>query len=69
MAGDPAVSQYGPDEGLPALRDALRKKIADENGLTGVRWAAADDAGGEAPQQWRAGQLLLGPRAHGHRLL
>ena len=37
MAGDPAVSQYGPDEGLPALREALRRKIREENGLHGVR--------------------------------
>ncbi|KAL4428806.1 hypothetical protein ABPG77_005244 [Micractinium sp. CCAP 211/92] len=35
MAADPAVSQYGPDEGLPALREALRRKIREENGLEG----------------------------------
>ncbi|EFN55891.1 hypothetical protein CHLNCDRAFT_94487 [Chlorella variabilis] len=40
MANDPAVSAYGPDEGLPALRDALRRKIREENGLEGVRQAA-----------------------------
>lgn len=39
MANDPAVSAYGPDEGLPALRDALRRKIREENGLEGVRQA------------------------------
>jgi hypothetical protein len=37
MVADPSVNSYGPDEGLPALREALRRKIADENGLHGVR--------------------------------
>ena len=37
MANDPSVSSYGPDEGLPALREALRHKIRQENGLQGVR--------------------------------
>lgn len=37
-SGDPALSQYGPDEGLPELRQALREKLQRENGLTGVRW-------------------------------
>jgi hypothetical protein len=36
MAPDPAVSAYGPDEGLPALREALRRKLKEENGLAGV---------------------------------
>lgn len=36
MATDPAVSAYGPDDGLPALREALRQKIRTENGLDGV---------------------------------
>ncbi len=36
-SGDPALSQYGPDEGLPELRQALREKLERENGLTGVR--------------------------------
>jgi aromatic aminotransferase len=35
MATDPAVSSYGPDEGSPALREALRKKLTVENGLKG----------------------------------
>jgi DNA-binding transcriptional MocR family regulator len=33
---DPALSQYGPDAGLPPLRQALREKLAAENGLTQV---------------------------------
>lgn len=33
---DPALSQYGPDAGLPQLRQALRDKLAAENGLTEV---------------------------------
>jgi len=33
---DPALSQYGPDAGLPELRQALRDKLAAENGLTEV---------------------------------
>lgn len=36
LVSDPAVSAYGPDEGLPALREALRHKIEQENGLKGV---------------------------------
>lgn len=35
------LSQYGPDEGLPALREALRHKLVKENGLHGVRAEAA----------------------------
>jgi aspartate/methionine/tyrosine aminotransferase len=34
-AADAAVSLYGPDEGLPALRAALRAKLAARNGLPG----------------------------------
>lgn len=30
----PDIHSYSPDEGIPELRNALRKKIADENGLT-----------------------------------
>ena len=36
-----AVSQYGADDGLPQLRDALRQKIQQENGLAGVSAGAA----------------------------
>jgi len=35
MISEPSASAYGPDEGMPALRQALRKKIANENGLQG----------------------------------
>lgn len=35
-AADPALSQYGPDVGLPALREALTEKLAAENGLDEV---------------------------------
>jgi histidinol-phosphate/aromatic aminotransferase/cobyric acid decarboxylase-like protein len=35
MLADPSVSSYGPDEGLPALRQALVAKVAAENGLPG----------------------------------
>lgn len=35
-SGDPALNQYGPDEGLPELRQVLREKLERENGLTGV---------------------------------
>lgn len=31
-----SVSGYAPNEGLPALRAALRKKLADKNGLQNV---------------------------------
>ena len=31
---EPDTSSYGPDDGLPALRDALKAKLAAENGLT-----------------------------------
>lgn len=34
-AGGPAVNRYGPAEGLPALREALRHKLATKNGLQG----------------------------------
>lgn len=33
---DPLISSYGPDEGLPQLREQLRHKIVQENGLQGV---------------------------------
>jgi aromatic aminotransferase len=36
MANNPQVNQYGPDEGLTALRDALKAKVAKENGLQGI---------------------------------
>ncbi len=32
---DPATSCYGPNEGLPVLREALRQKVARDNGLQG----------------------------------
>ena len=32
---DPLSSAYGPDEGTPALREALRSKLAQYNGLEG----------------------------------
>lgn len=32
-ASDPTLSQYGANEGLPALRDALRRKVEEVNGL------------------------------------
>lgn len=35
-AGGPSVNGYGPAEGLPALREALRHKLATKNGLQGV---------------------------------
>ncbi|CAN6936729.1 BnaC06g40630D [Brassica napus] len=31
---DPKVSSYGPDEGIPELRQALQKKLREENKLT-----------------------------------
>ena len=31
--GDASLSQYGANEGLPALRDALKRKVAEVNGL------------------------------------
>lgn len=53
MAADPAVSQYGPDEGLPALREALRRKIREENGLEGVSTPGADQSrGGKQVAGW-----------------
>lgn len=30
------IHGYGPDEGLPALREALKHKLATRNGLPGV---------------------------------
>jgi hypothetical protein len=35
VQGDPSVNSYGPDEGSPALRQALREKLRDANGLDG----------------------------------
>ena len=32
-SADPTLSQYGANEGLPALREALRKKVSQQNGL------------------------------------
>lgn len=32
-----AISSYGPDEGLPALRECLKVKLAEENKLQNVR--------------------------------
>lgn len=40
-ATEPSYSAYGPDEGLPQLRSALQEKIERDNGLAGVRPAAA----------------------------
>lgn len=36
-ASDPALSQYGPDAGMPELRKALVAKLAAENGIHQVR--------------------------------
>jgi len=36
-AGEASINGYGPAEGLPALREALQQKVADRNGLPGVR--------------------------------
>lgn len=33
MLSNASINSYGPDEGLPALRDALRTKVSVENGL------------------------------------
>jgi len=33
---DPSVHAYGPCEGLPALREGLKRKLRSENGLEGV---------------------------------
>lgn len=35
MAQDPSVNSYGPDEGMPELRQRLREKLKAENGLEG----------------------------------
>lgn len=35
LAGDASVCSYGPDEGLPSLRQRLREKLATENGIEG----------------------------------
>lgn len=49
-AGGPAAHGYGPAEGLPALREALRRKIRDVNGLEGVSgWRS-----GRGSARWRA---------------
>ncbi|KAG2324552.1 hypothetical protein Bca52824_007280 [Brassica carinata] len=34
LVWDPVISSYGPDEGLPELREALHKKLREENKLT-----------------------------------
>lgn len=34
LVWDPIISSYGPDEGLPELRQALLKKLREENKLT-----------------------------------
>ena len=34
----PSSSSYGPDEGNPELRQALRAKLEHENNLPGVSW-------------------------------
>lgn len=31
---DPTVNSYGQDEGIPELREALKKKLREENKLT-----------------------------------
>lgn len=36
IVSDPTLNAYGPAEGLPALREALRHKIRHKNGLHGV---------------------------------
>jgi len=41
---EPLVSAYGPCGGMPALVAALKQKLADENGLSGVRPAARNTA-------------------------
>ena len=38
-ASDPELSQYGPDAGMPALREALIAKLAAENGIHQVSFA------------------------------
>ena len=34
VASDPSISSYGPADGMPALREALMKKIQQRNGLS-----------------------------------
>lgn len=33
LVGDPSISRYGADEGIPELREALKKKLRQENNL------------------------------------
>ncbi len=40
LASDASVSGYGPAEGMPALREALRAKVARVNKLTNVSGSA-----------------------------
>jgi hypothetical protein len=35
--GTQLANSYGPAQGMPALREAIKLKLAKENGLTGVR--------------------------------
>lgn len=45
--GDAAsINGYGPAEGLPALREALRDKVAKQNGLEGVSHSCTGSWGG-----------------------
>ena len=37
LAATPAAHSYGPAQGMPELRNALRSKVAEENGLHNVR--------------------------------
>ena len=39
LKSDPSINGYGPADGLPDLRDALRHKIATTNGLVQVSHA------------------------------
>lgn len=36
LQSNPAVNGYGPAEGMPALREALKAKVAAQNGLENV---------------------------------
>lgn len=62
-SGDASVNGYGPAEGLPALRDALKQKLADKNGLTGVSTVRTRRGGGCS--RWVNGGRVCGGEGRG----
>ncbi len=54
IAQQPAISVYGPNEGYPPLRAALREKLELENGLKNVSRGTRGDEGVAVKEEWES---------------